>query len=211
MTVKRLGLFGGTFNPIHFGHLRLALEIQEAFHLDEVIFIPAGIPPHRAIPHVSGQHRADMIRLAIAAQPHFVLSTYEIEKNTPCYSVETLRYFRTIYPDAMFFLFLGMDAFLGLPQWHQWESLFDLTHFIVATRSGYAFPHTWEWITPRLVQKEAIVAETSQKTGLIYPYHFTELAISATKIRTLLKTHHSIHYLLPKEVINYIQAHHLYQ
>lgn len=210
MTIKRLGLFGGTFNPIHFGHLRLALEMQEAFHLDEVIFIPAGLPPHRSMPHVSGQQRAEMIRLAIATQPQFVLSTYEIEKKTPSYSVETLRYFRTIYPEAAFFLFLGMDAFLGLPQWYQWEQLFDLTHLIVATRSGYTFPQTWDWITPRLRQNDSPIFDVSQKTGLIYQYNFTELAISATKIRTLIQNNKSVCYLLPEEVINYIQTHHLY-
>lgn len=207
---QRIGLFGGTFNPIHFGHLRLAEELHETFQLDKVLFIPAGIPPHRAIPSVSSQNRAEMIALAIEDQAHFELSSYEIKKETPSYTVETLEYFRTIYPsETTFFLFLGMDAFLGLPQWHRWQALFDLTHIIVATRVGYHFPQTWDWLRKRILPKND--SQTSAPTGQIFTHSFTELAISATQIRTLTQQHKSTRYLLPKEVSLYIEKYHLYR
>jgi len=145
---KPIGLLGGTFDPIHYGHLRLAEELAEALNIGQVRFIPAGHPPHRGQPRAAAPHRLEMARRAVADNPRFLLDTREIDKTGPCYSVDTLAALRAELPPATsLVLFMGGDAFLGLTTWHEWRRLFDLAHIAVAHRPGYSLA-SWEDALP---------------------------------------------------------------
>ena len=136
---ERIGLFGGTFNPIHFGHLRAAEEVQEFFHLDKIIFIPARIPPHKtekAI--VAPEHRLNMVKLAIQYNPCFEISDFEIQRNSKSYSIITIEHFqKKLGFDTSLFFLMGMDAFLEINTWKDFAQLFSLTNFIIMSRPGY--------------------------------------------------------------------------
>lgn len=207
-----IGLFGGTFDPIHFGHLRPALEVLEKLSLDEVRFIPANIPPHRGQPERSSEARAEMVALAIQGQPGFVLDTCELERNKPSYTVDTLCLLRhRLGGDSPFVLLLGSDAFAGLPTWHRWERLLQLTHIAVMTRPG-EYPREGRF-PPRYLEDRSVDAAADlrvQPAGSILRVPVTQLDISATMIRELLQQERSVRYLLPQGVIDHIHTHHLY-
>src|SRR3972149_6883120 len=133
---KRIGLFGGTFNPIHLGHLRGAEEIREVFNLEEIIFIPSSIPPHKVTEKViEARHRLEMVKLATANNPYFSISDVELLRPGKSYSIDTLRYFRENQQDNLFFI-LGGDAFVEIETWKEFQNLFSLCHFIVMARPG---------------------------------------------------------------------------
>ena len=211
-----IGIFGGTFDPIHFGHLRLAEEMAEALCLGSVRFIPAGTPPHRTRPRTDAHLRLEMVRLAIAGNPHFVLDGREVGLPRLSYTVETLTSLRAeVGPDQPLCLLLGADAFLGLTSWHRWQDLFTLAHIAVAHRPG--FPQsTWKDAMPEALRAELErrMAQaqdlTSCAAGLIVTRPITALDISATHIRDTLRTARSPRYLLPNAVLDYIQSNHLY-
>lgn len=217
---KPLGIFGGTFDPVHFGHLRLAEEAIDRLGLVGVRWIPAGQPAHRATPQVTAAQRLAMVRLAIADNQRFELDASEIETPTPSYTVPTLERLRSVSEsntgDAQraLVLLLGADAFVGLPDWHRWEALFELAHIAVAHRPG--FPIDADKLPPALSKvyrqrhsaSPAVLAETP--AGRIVPFAMTQLAISATQIRTLLAAGCSPRYLLPDALIAYIQETNLY-
>ncbi|MES1999002.1 MAG: nicotinate-nucleotide adenylyltransferase [Pseudomonadota bacterium] len=211
-----IGIFGGTFDPIHFGHLRLAEEMAEALCLASVRFIPAGTPPHRTRPRTDAHLRLEMVRLAIAGNPHFVLDDREVGLPRLSYTVETLTSLRAeVGPDQPLCLLLGADAFLGLTSWHRWQDLFPLAHIAVAHRPG--FPQsTWKDAMPEALRAElerrmAHAQDlTSCATGLIVTRPITALDISATHIRDTLRAARSPRYLLPNAVLDYIQSNHLY-
>ena len=214
--MKPIGIFGGTFDPIHFGHLRLAEEMAEALCLASVRFIPAGTPPHRTRPRTDAHLRLEMVRLAIAGNPNFVLDDREVGLPRLSYTVETLTSLRAeVGPDQPLCLLLGADAFLGLTSWHRWQDLFTLAHIAVAHRPG--FPQsTWKDAMPEalraeLEQRMAHAQDmTSCAAGLIVTRPITALDISATHIRDTLRAARSPRYLLPNAVLDYIQSNHLY-
>ena len=146
-----LGIFGGTFDPVHCGHLELACEVHAALDLAAVRFIPAGDPPHRAAPVAPAIHRLAMVELAIAEHPGLEVDTREIQRRGRSYTVETLEELRSEQPSRRLALIVGADAFLGFPTWHRWRELFDLAHVVVVARPGVAFdpalqpPLTGEW------------------------------------------------------------------
>lgn len=136
-----LGLFGGTFDPVHLGHLRLAEEAREALGLASVRWIPAGQPPHRGAPRLSGAHRLAMVRLAVAGNPAFQVDGAEVESPGPSYTVTTLeRLRRELGPEQPLVLLLGADAFAGLPGWHRWQALLGLAHLVVLHRPVMLWP-----------------------------------------------------------------------
>ncbi len=207
-----IGLFGGTFDPIHFGHLRPALEVFESLALDELRFIPSHITPHRDQPARSTEDRAEMVALAIRNQPGFVLDTCELERDRPSYTVDTLALMRERYgQNKPLLLVMGSDAFDGLPSWHQWERLLQLAHIVVMARPGdfadsAAFPAGY--VESRLA---ADVADLRKRpAGSILRVPVTQLAISATNIRAALKQGKSVRYLLPEALRDHIQSRHLY-
>src|SRR5262245_12412890 len=140
MAAQPLGLFGGTFDPIHYGHLRTAFELWQALGLAEVRFMPTGSPPHREQTHASAGHRLAMVKAAVAGQPAFTVDDREVRRSGVSYSVDTLAELRAEHPDRSLCLLLGMDAFLGLPNWHRWRELLDLAHIVVAHRPGWRAP-----------------------------------------------------------------------
>ena len=207
-----IGIFGGTFDPIHFGHLRPALEVLERLALDELRFIPSHIPPHRDQPGRSTEARAEMVALAIRDQPGFVLDTCELERDRPSWTVETLALMRARFGDAVpLLLIMGTDAFDGLPGWHQWQRLLKLAHIVVMTRPG-DFPANARFPAGYV---EAHAAESvadlrKHAAGSILRVPVTQLDISATKIRLALEQGKSVRYLLPETLIDHIHSRHLY-
>lgn len=214
---KAIGLLGGTFDPIHFGHLRLAEELAEALDIDQVRFIPAGNPPHRGEPRAEARHRLEMARRAVAGNPRFVLDEREISKDGPSYSVDTLAELRVELPaDTPLVLFMGSDAFLGLTTWHEWRRLFDLAHIAVAHRPGFS-PSLWEDALPDTLRRQLTKRISEQPdelaqapAGRVFLHAITQLDISASQIRDRCLRGKSLRYLLPDSLIDYINENHLY-
>ncbi|HET7675273.1 MAG TPA: nicotinate-nucleotide adenylyltransferase [Gammaproteobacteria bacterium] len=198
---RAIGVFGGTFDPIHYGHLRPALDVAEALDLAEVRFIPSGHPPHRGRPVAPSALRLEMVKAAIADEPRFVLDEREIHSDAPSYSVTTLESLRRELPATPLALIVGMDAFLGLTGWHRWRELLDLAHLVVAHRPGWHLQAEGELSTlvasrqthdPRSLQ--------ASPAGHIYLQAVTQLEISSTAIRALVAGSREVRYLMPDEV-----------
>ena len=209
----RVGLFGGTFNPIHLGHLRGAEEIREAFHLEEVTFVPSSIPPHKMTEKVTeASHRLEMVRLAVSGNPYFSASDAEISRPGKSYSIETIRYFRERRQDAFFFI-LGSDAFVEIETWKEFQNLFSLCHVIVMTRPGpqKETPSLPRALVPnfRYASEEKVWIHVSGY--ILYFKEISFLDISSTKVRELIEKGRSVRYLIPPEVEAYIHDHELYR
>ena len=213
---RPVGILGGTFDPIHYGHLRLAEEMLDLAGLKQIRFIPTGMPPHRDMPKVTPQHRSAMVELAIADQPAFVLDDREVSRTSKCYTVDTLRELRKEMGDNQpLCLLMGGDAFLHLHTWYEWEQLFELAHIVVGYRPGFTLEERIHTAVPALQQQYQLrlcaVAELSQQpAGRIVELAIPKLEISATLIRNRVAENHSIRYLLPNAVAAYINQHHLY-
>jgi len=216
MSNRAIGILGGTFDPIHFGHLRLAEEMLEQARLREIRFIPTGTPPHRAAPKTPAHHRSAMVRLAIADQPAFVLDEREVERTAPCYTVDTLRELRAELGAAQpLCLLMGGDAFLQLHTWHEWQQLFELAHIVVGYRPGFTLEERIHGTTAELQRHYqqrlcAANALSQQPCGGIAELAIPKLEISATDIRRRVAEGRTIRYLLPSAVANYIHQHQLY-
>ncbi|HSH73146.1 MAG TPA: nicotinate-nucleotide adenylyltransferase [Methylophilaceae bacterium] len=214
--MRMIGVMGGTFDPIHFGHLRMAQELSDALQLDEVRFIPAATPPHRKQPASSAQHRAAMVKLAIADNPLFKLDTCELERDGASYTIDTLTLLREeTGSESSLHLLLGSDAFFGLPSWHRWQEILKLCHIVVAHRPHSA-PDKRNMQEPlqnvfAKHQAQNINELAQQTSGEIWLQHITALDISATYIREQFKSSASARYLMPDSVIEYIDQHQLYR
>ncbi len=211
-----LGLFGGTFDPVHFGHLRLAEESISHLGLGGVRWIPAGHPPHRGLPQVTGEQRLAMVRAATAGNPRFSLDASEVMADAPSYTVHTLERLRhELGAEQPLVLLVGADAFAGLASWHRWRDIFSLAHLAVSHRPGFPV----ESASLPAILAEAFEARRSSDVdrlkaspgGAIATFAMTQLAISATQIRKLLANQLSARYLLPDAVLDYIQTHSLYR
>ncbi|OZA29253.1 MAG: nicotinic acid mononucleotide adenylyltransferase [Hydrogenophilales bacterium 17-61-9] len=209
-----IGIFGGTFDPIHFGHLRLAEEMAVALGLERVLFIPAGQPPHRDAPRIAAAHRLEMVRRAIAGNPHFAVDGREVQRAQPSYTVESLTALRDeLGPEQPLWLLLGADAFLGLASWHRWQRVFELANIAVVTRSGARAlqPDAMqEPLKSEVLKRQAADHLMAGHAGSVWFQHMTPLEISATAIRDTLGRQGSVRYLLPDTVLNYIYEHQLY-
>lgn len=212
-----LGLFGGTFDPIHFGHLRLATEVAEAFHLEQVIFIPAGLPYHRGrSAHATNDQRLTMVKLATARDARFDVDDRELRREGPTYTYDTLVEIRKERgPDMPLVFLTGSDAFAKIDTWHRWTELFDLAHFVIAIRAG---DEAWQSKGPGTFPKEAWPRITlnqremlSAPSGKIMTYFMTSIAISSTAVRTLAGEGASIRYLTPDPVVEFVRSHNLYK
>lgn len=207
-----IGIFGGTFDPIHHGHLRCALEIAEQLELREVRMLPCGQPPHRDQPQAAGMHRRRMAELALQGQSLLTLDTRELDRAGPSYMVDTLTDLRREVDGASLCMILGQDAFNGLDRWHQWERLIDLTHLVVITRPGVAQPENG----PIAALADAHSVETldelrARPAGHILFRTVTPLGFSASGIRAQLAAGLSPRYLLPEAVLAYIEREALYR
>ncbi len=196
-----IGLFGGTFDPIHYGHLRTAFELWQLLRLAEVRFLPAGNPPHREQPLASPELRLRMVRAAVSDQPSFTVDDREMRRGGVSYSVDTLAELRAEYPDRSLCLLLGMDAFLGLPHWHRWRDLLGLAHIVVAHRPGWKAPTQGPLGEVMVDHGTGAIRELHEKTaGCIYVHAVTQLEISSTDLRQLVVAGRDPRYLVPDEV-----------
>ena len=207
-----IGIFGGTFDPIHLGHLRTVLDVQEVLGLETVRFIPSAAPPHRDTPDVSAEQRAAMTRLAIEGQTGFVYDGRELERDGRSYTVLTLESLRKeLGGKQPMCLIVGTDAFLGFPSWHRWEELLLLCNVAVMVRPGYhldpaAFPTGW--LSQHL--RDAHDWNSTESAGQVVEVPVTQLEISATDIRQRLAAGRNIRYLVPEPVRHYILEQGLY-
>jgi nicotinate-nucleotide adenylyltransferase len=211
-----IGLFGGAFDPVHFGHLRLAVELGEAFGLERVVFLPTGEPWHRGRGAIAGaEARIAMLELATAGEPRFSIDGRETRRDGPTYTIDTLAEIRLeVGPDKPLVWLCGSDAFQKIDAWHRWGELFDLAHFAVAVRAGDAqwagkgpgaFPRaTWPRFTLNPQELRAAPA------GKIATFAMTALPISSSALRGMLAEGANARYLLPDGVLDYILANHTY-
>ena len=196
-----IGIFGGTFDPIHYGHLRTALELLQRLSLTEIRFVPCADPPHRETRPTAGASRLEMVKAAVAEQPSFVVDDREFKREGPSYSVETLRSLRNEYPSVSLCLLMGMDAFLGLPEWYQWEELTELAHLVVAHLPGWLVPE--QGALGELMLERGTDEVTSlhdSQCGRVFVTPVTQLEISATELRTSLGAGLDPRFLMPDSV-----------
>lgn len=210
--MSAIGFFGGTFDPVHIGHLRTAVELRQLLELGEMRLLPAACPPHRDQPLVAAEHRLAMLREAIAGEPGLVADDRELRRHGPSYTIDTLRGLRAELGDnATLYLCLGMDSLVQLTRWRHWRELTDVAHLVVAARPGWRLPQTGEvaaWMASRLTRDRARLRETTR--GRILVVEMTLLPVAATAIRADLAAGRSVRYLVPDPVLDYIRRHRLY-
>jgi nicotinate-nucleotide adenylyltransferase len=205
--MRPIGILGGTFDPIHFGHLRAAFELDELLNLELVLFIPAADPPHRSKPLADGQTRLAMLRAAIDDEPGFIADDRELRRGGTSYTVLTLEELRREHGQRPLVLMLGMDAFLGLPTWHRWTELPELAHIAVAHRPG-AWPPATGQMGELLAARRARGPEdlAGAPAGRIFVHPGTQLDISSTDLRDALRAGKDPRYLMPEPVRRMINA-----
>ena len=209
-----IGLFGGTFDPPHFGHLRPALELCERFAMQHMLFIPANVPPHRPQPMADAEQRLSMLKLAVAEEPSFRVDERELRRPGPSYMVDTLQSLRQEYPSTPLCLCLGMDAFLQLHSWHRWQELGELANILVSHRPGWEWQQNpmdktlKDWFLGRHTEEVAEIRHSL--AGKVCLQQVSQLAISATGIRARASQGLSARFLLPEPVWRYIQQQQLY-
>lgn len=182
-----IGIFGGTFDPIHYGHLRAAIELQEKLGLAEIRFVPCKQPVHKASAHATAEQRLSMLKLAISDQLGFIADDREIKRNTPSYMVDTLIELKQIYPTESLHLIVGADAIIKFTSWYQWEKILELATLVVMTRPQFHFSSLPEKLNQKICVQE-----------------ITQLSISATAIREMIKKENSPRFLLPDAVYKFI-------
>ncbi len=206
-----LGLFGGTFDPVHCGHLRAALEVVEGCRLAGVRLVPAAVPPHRPAPQASAELRLRILRAAVADEPRLSVDDRELRRAGPSYTIDTLRSLRAELPLTPLCLVLGADAFHGLAGWREWRALFTLAHLAVIPRPGVPLAPTGELAEEFLRRRSTDVARlTDPAGGAIVEQPVTALAISASAIRALLARGGDPRFLVPEPVRRLLLAERCY-
>lgn len=201
-----MGVFGGAFDPVHFGHLRTALELLEYAGLAEMRFVPTGSPPHRAPAQAEGAARLALLQAAIQGEPRFTADDRELRRDGPSWTVDTLAELRAEFPGRPLCLVVGMDAFLGLEQWHRWEEILELAHLLVAHRPGWAAPA--EGVLGALLRERRAEGKALAATpaGRIAVCAVTQLEISSSAIRELVRAGREPRYLVPDPVCRLLAA-----
>jgi nicotinate-nucleotide adenylyltransferase len=210
-----VGILGGTFDPVHLGHVALAEAALTGLHLSEVLWMPSGSPGHRAPPVASARDRLAMLRLATAGNPRYRIDASELERSEPTYTVHTLTRLRAqLGNERPLALLLGSDSFLSLPTWLRWRELFDLAHIAVASRPGHLpsdggpSPELSAEIARRSARPDQLGASAA---GRIARFDMPPVDISASAIRAQLAATQDASDLLPAAVLAYIEAQHLYR
>ncbi len=209
----RIGIFGGTFNPIHFGHLRAAEAARNLLDLDKVIFMPSGNPPLKSSELAESSHRYAMTRLATQSNVNFVVSDIEMRENEKSYTIDTVGTLRRAFPNDDLFFILGLDAFLDLPNWREPERLIGSIDFVIVTRPGCRMEELNA--SPFIVEdvrefKSGIISCRLRGGRTAFIAAISAFDISSTTIRQLIRDGKSIRYLLPEIVEQYILSHRLY-
>lgn len=204
-------ILGGTFDPVHFGHLRPALDVQQALGIERVHLLPCRIPPHRELPRLGGQQRLTLLRLAIAGEPGLAVDDRELRREGTSYMVDTLRSLREQHGDRPLCLALGMDALAGLDRWHRWEEIPGLCHLVVMQRPDVDWPAE-SVVAERLGALRVADVDSLRKrpAGALLTVPVTQMAVSATRIRELLASGRSARYLLPTAVLERIKQENWY-
>lgn len=211
-----VGILGGTFDPIHFGHLRCAVELQEQLELDQLRLIPCHRPVHRDQPQTASHHRLAMVNMALASEPdleRIVVDDRELKADRPSYSVDTLFGLRQELGDEVSLVMaVGTDAYAALSSWHRWQDLLSLCHIVIMQRPGTQLPKV-STVEGDLLQQHGVDSPgllKKQAFGCILPWQVTALDISATQIRSLVQSGKSIQFLLPSAISGYINQYNLY-
>ena len=212
-----IGVFGGTFNPVHWGHIRTALEIKKELAMDSMLLVPCGIPPHREEPDIDAKIRLAMLQAAVADYHELEIDDRELKRQGPSYTVDTLQSLRKEHGDIPIGLCVGVDAFIHLDTWHEWKSLLKLAHIVVAHRPGWPLDSLTQQLSGELkaVAMECMTTRpeslTQRSCGLILPQKVTDIDISSSDIRQRVAQGESIAGLVPPTVLQIIQQLHLYQ
>ncbi|MDG0968950.1 MAG: nicotinate-nucleotide adenylyltransferase [Porticoccaceae bacterium] len=209
-----VALFGGTFNPVHVGHLRIATELAELLPVSKIKMMPSGYPPHRGNNLVAAEHRLKMLKVAIGDNnPLLAACDIELQRASPSYSIDTLRILRAeLGPDTSLILCLGMDAFIKINTWHEWHKLLDFCHIAVSSRPDYNIPSSgplYNWIEQNKCKQPGTLDKSP--AGKIFFCELTMLPISSSSIREKVAQGKSIQFMTPDNVLNYINQNRLYE
>ena len=208
-----MGVFGGTFNPVHYGHLRSALELVEQLSLEQLRLMPCAVPPHREAPLCSAEHRAAMVELAVSGEDTLSCDDRELRREGPSYTLDSLLELRAeLGAERSLCLVMGCDALLNVRSWHRWQELLEYAHIVVLARPGWQLPGEGEvanWLATNRLDDRRLLAQRA--AGGIVLEELRPLDISSTEIRKYLKEGRSARYLLPEPVLEYIRQHKLYQ
>lgn len=208
-----MGVFGGTFNPVHYGHLRSALELVEQLSLEQLRLMPCAVPPHREAPQCSAEHRAAMVELAVSGEASLACDDRELRREGPSYTLDSLLELRSeLGTERSLCLVMGCDALLNVNSWHRWQELLEYAHIVVLARPGWQLPGEGEvanWLGTNRLDDRRLLAQRA--AGGIVLEELRPLDISSTEIRKYLKEGRSARYLLPEPVLEYILQHKLYQ
>lgn len=216
---KKTGVFGGTFNPVHYGHLRAAEEVRERLSFDRIIFVPSKYPPLKTAKLAHARDRYEMLRLALQGNRFFDVSDIEYRMRGKSYTVKTIKALKRSNPKTSFYFILGIDAFLDIPNWWHPEELIGLSHFVILSRPGFHFVDLMAspfLNTKKVVLKQLDAAESGShvlqltKSSHVCLLRITPLGISSTEIRNLAGRGISLKYLLPPRVKSYIISKGLY-
>ncbi|MHB1951955.1 MAG: nicotinate-nucleotide adenylyltransferase [Acidiferrobacteraceae bacterium] len=205
-----VGIFGGTFDPVHYGHLRPTAETARALALERVVVVPCGIPYHREPPRASAGQRLDMVRLAVQGDSAFEVDARDAASGRPCYSLLTLSSLRDERPECTFCLIIGHDAFLSITRWYQWHRLFELGHVVVMSRpgvDGVPDPALWQHAR-RFTSPEEL---SRNRSGGVLEYAVHPEPLSASAVRQATASGRPLDGMVPPAVAEYISAHHLYR
>ena len=207
-----VGVFGGTFNPVHYGHPRSALELVERLQLEQLRLMPSASPPHRDAPECSAERRAAMVELAVTGEPRLVCDAREMQRPGKSYTIDSLIELRgELGAQQGLCMVLGCDAVQDIATWHRWQELLDWAHIVIIARPGWQLPRAGElaqWLKTHQLESSELLRQ--RPCGGIVIEELRPLAISSTEIRDLLASGRSARYLMPQSVLDYIQTHTLY-
>jgi len=206
-----IGLLGGSFDPIHHGHLRSAIDVCNLLKLQCIELLPNYMSPHKSQTHASNDHRMAMLTLAIDGCPQLAINDSELMSQQACYTVDTLAKLRELHPTRPICFLIGMDSLLNLTTWHRWQDILDLCHLVVSARPGSNLPD--KGVIAQLLTERQTTDENAlnmRAGGLIYLHQAHPLAISSSEIRALCAQQQSCQFLVPQNVYHYIKSHQLY-
>ncbi len=210
-SIEPLALFGGTFDPVHYGHLRCADQARQKLNLKTLSLLPAGCPPHREPPKATSRHRLEMLQLALAEFPLLNIDDRETRRSGPSYMVETLRELRAEFPQRPLLLLIGQDAVNHLHSWFSWQQLFELTHIVILTRPGAKVEYRQDLakqIRRRLTSDlQQLICSNA---GGVLPLEVESIDISATTIKSIIRLGRSPHLMMPEAVLDHINENKLY-
>lgn len=211
-TNKAIGFLGGSFDPIHFGHLRPALEIKNALDLHKLFLMPNHIAPHKNKAQCSSEQRVKMLELALQSQPEITIDIRELHRHKASYTIDSLIELKKEFPNSPICFIMGMDSLISFDKWHRWQEIMDYCHLIISHRPGWnlEFNESVQHIVDR--HKTTNISDLhQQQCGKIFFQETTQLAISSSAIRNIAKQDGDIHYLLPDAVCHYIKTNNLYR